>query len=124
MLENFMFQLFVTKVNPNCVEALCGRGFMRLALGEEHECVEDMVAACDLDIYTVTAHINVLPDEAKKLLLFWLGKSGYKNCLVDLETNQTAFFFTKITELLHCCSIMDTRRPTISEQALVVQPQQ
>lgn len=47
---------------------------MRLALGEENECVDDITVACDNDIFTVTAHINALPEEAKKLILFWLGK--------------------------------------------------
>jgi len=62
------------QVNSSCVEGLCGRAFMRLALGDENDCVNDVAVACDLDLYTVIAHIHALPVEAKKLLLFWIGK--------------------------------------------------
>ncbi|XP_077970731.1 uncharacterized protein LOC120328794 isoform X2 [Styela clava] len=60
------------EVNPSCVEGLCGRSFMRLALGDENECIDDIAVACELDIFTVTAHINALPDEARNLLEFWI----------------------------------------------------
>uniref|UniRef100_F6XGW2 Uncharacterized protein n=1 Tax=Ciona intestinalis TaxID=7719 RepID=F6XGW2_CIOIN len=69
------------EVNPLCVEGLCGRAFMRLALGEEYDCVNDVTSACELDIYAVTDHILGLPDEAKKLLLFWIGTNIFVvNC--------------------------------------------
>lgn len=65
---------YVTQVNSSCVEGLCGRAFMRLALGDETDCVNDLTVASDLDLYTVVAHIHALPNEAKKLLLFWIGE--------------------------------------------------
>jgi len=55
------------------VDARCGRAFMHLALGEENDCVSDITIACDLELENVVAHIDALPEEAKKLLLFWIG---------------------------------------------------
>nr|CAB3261084.1 uncharacterized protein LOC100176663 [Phallusia mammillata] len=60
------------EVNSSCVEGLCGRAFMRLALGDETDCVNDVTLASDIDLYTVVSQIHVLPQEARKLLLFWI----------------------------------------------------
>ena len=64
---------------------------MRLALGEEADCIADITIACDLDIANVIVHINALPEEAKKLLLFWIG-----NCLSYYMLN-----FVQIILLCH-----------------------
>ncbi|CAK8698309.1 unnamed protein product [Clavelina lepadiformis] len=60
------------EINSSCVEGLCGRAFMRLALGDETECVNDVTLSCDVDLQAVVAHIHALPDDAKKMLLFWI----------------------------------------------------
>ncbi|XP_002125800.2 uncharacterized protein LOC100176663 isoform X2 [Ciona intestinalis] len=98
------------EVNPLCVEGLCGRAFMRLALGEEYDCVNDVTSACELDIYAVTDHILGLPDEAKKLLLFWIDHRvvvlllnyGYKSGSTDrLNTGGSASTVSMLDETLN-----------------------
>ena len=46
---------------------------MRLALGHESECLNDVTMACSIDMDNAIAHIRALPKEAQKLLLFWIG---------------------------------------------------
>lgn len=46
---------------------------MRLALGHETDCVNDVTIACGIDTDNVLTHIQALPEEARKLLLFWIG---------------------------------------------------
>ena len=69
-----MILFFSVQIHPSCIDGFCGRAFMRLALGEETECVADVAVACDLDLDNVVSHVHALPDEAKKLLLFWIGE--------------------------------------------------
>ena len=61
------------QVNPSCVDGMCGRAFMRLALGEDRDCLEDVILASGIDIATVTAHITALPQDARRILIYWLG---------------------------------------------------
>lgn len=69
---------FITswQVDPSCVAAICGRAFMKLALGDEQGCVNDVVQACGVAMSTVTAHITALPQDAKRILLHWLGEQS------------------------------------------------
>uniref|UniRef100_A0A8D2J977 Tetratricopeptide repeat domain 34 n=1 Tax=Varanus komodoensis TaxID=61221 RepID=A0A8D2J977_VARKO len=62
----------VLKISPANVQALCGRGFIHLALNQKKEAVHDVILALQADPVLATAEILALKPEAQSRIRQWL----------------------------------------------------
>ncbi|XP_039599112.1 tetratricopeptide repeat protein 34 [Polypterus senegalus] len=62
----------ILRLEPNNVQALCGRGFTHLILNQQKEATMDIIAAVKVDAAHVTRDVLSLKEQARELICGWL----------------------------------------------------
>ncbi|XP_037833060.1 tetratricopeptide repeat protein 34 isoform X2 [Kryptolebias marmoratus] len=76
----------ILREKPKHMHGLCGRGFTHLMLNQQKECIQDVLAALQINTDIVIKEVLSLKDRARKLLCDWL----HHFCRTNLSDTVTA----------------------------------